>query len=547
MSGRDRARRRLCLATLSVGVSLIMVDGTIVNVALPTIIGDLGITATDAEWANAGYTLVFAALLLPAGRLGDVLGHRRLFALGVVAFVVASALAGQARGGPSLLLGRALQGAGAAMILPATLAVINTAFRGRDRAMAFGVWGSVIGGTVAIGPVLGGWLTSAQSWRWIFTINVPLGAAVLAGIALWVPESRDPRAVLRTGVVGTLAASAGFAALVFALIEGQRYGWWTPTRPFRAGPWDWPSSAVSPIPAALGLGALCLGVFAAATGRRRRRGRPVLLDVTLFAVPSFRIGSIAIAIVGLAEFGLVFVLPLYLQAALGASALRAGLVILALAVGALLAGPSAGPLAQRHGARTVVLAGLLLETAGIAAAGAVMAPASSPWRLVGPLLVYGAGVGLASAQLSNVVLADIPVERSGQASGAQSTTRLLGSALGIAVLGTVLVTTLGAGLDRRLDTLDDMPPRTRDAVSEAVRGSLGAGIPRLLDRPDTAPAAAEAREALTEATRRVAFLTAALMLAGVGLGWRLPRDAGARPGVGRPPRPEAPAEKGRPL
>ncbi|MFC6881378.1 MULTISPECIES: MFS transporter [Actinomadura] len=524
----DRARRWLCLATLSVGVSLIMVDGTIVNVALPAIIGGLGIASTDAEWVNAGYTLVFAALLLPAGRVGDVLGHRRLFALGVLVFGAASALAGQAQGGPSLLAGRVLQGAGAAMILPATLAVINTAFRGRDRAMAFGVWGSVIGGTVAIGPVLGGWLASAHSWRWIFVVNVPLGVLVLAGIALWVPETRDPRAALRTGAVGALAAGAGFAALVFALIEGQRYGWWTPTRAFSAGPLDWPAESVSPIPAAAVLGALCLAVFAADTGRRRRRGKPVLLDLTLFAIPSFRIGNVAIAIVGLAEFGLVFVLPLYLQGALGLDALRAGLVILALAVGALLAGPGAGPLTQRYGARRVVLGGLALETAGIASAAVLMAPDASAWRLVGPLLVYGVGVGLASAQLSNVVLADVPVERSGQASGAQNTTRLLGSALGIAVLGTVLVAALGTGLDRRLDRLDATPPATRERVSAEVRDSLGARIPDLAGRPGTAAPAAEARAALTGAARAVTFLTAAIMLAGFVLSLRLPRTAGAR-------------------
>ncbi|HEU5026168.1 MAG TPA: MFS transporter, partial [Spirillospora sp.] len=533
---RAALRRRLCLATLSVGVSLIMVDGTIVNVALPTIIGRLGIASTDAEWVNAGYMLVFAALLLPAGRIGDVLGHRGLFALGVAVFGAASAVAGQAHGAAGLLLGRVLQGAGAAMILPATLAVINTAFRGRDRAMAFAVWGSVIGGTVAIGPVLGGWLTSAHSWRWIFAINVPLGLLVLLGIALWVPETRDPRATLRTGAAGTLAASTGCAAFVFVLIEGQRYGWWTPARTFHAGPLDWPFSAVSPIPPAAVLGALCLLLFAVTTSRRRRRGEPVLLDVTLFAVPSFRIGNVAIAIVGLAEFGLVFVLPLYLQGALGVSALRAGLVVLALAVGALLAGPAAGVLTQRYGPRRVVVAGLALETAGIAAAGAVMGPSANPWWLVGPLLVYGVGVGLASAQLSNVVLADVPVERSGQASGAQNTTRLLGSALGIAVLGTVLVTALGAGLDRRLDGTDPPPGTTRAELAASVRDSLGANIPGLRERPETAAAGAAARDALACAARTVTFLTAAVMLAGLGLGLRLPRDAGTR----RPPAPAAP-------
>ncbi|RKS77039.1 EmrB/QacA subfamily drug resistance transporter [Actinomadura pelletieri DSM 43383] len=535
MSRPRPAHRWLCLATLSVGISLIMVDGTIVNVALPTLITDLRITATEAEWVNAGYMLVFAALLLPAGRLGDVLGHRRLFGLGVVTFVVASALAGLAQGGATLLTARLLQGVGAAMILPATLSTINTAFRGRDRAMAFGVWGAAIGATVAIGPVLGGWLTDAFGWRWIFVVNVPLGLLVLAGTALWVPESRDRTAALRTGVVGTLSASAGFAALVLVLIEGQRYGWWTPTRPFEAGSFTWPFDAVSPIPPVAALGVLLIGVFVVATRRRRRRGDPVLLDVTLFAIPSFRIGNVAIAIVGLAEFGLVFVLPLYLQAALGLSPLRAGVIILALALGSLLAGPGAGPLTQRYGPRRVVLAGLLLETVAIAAIGVVMSPSGNLWPMALLLFVYGVGVGLASAQLSNIVLADVPVERSGQASGAQNTTRLLGSALGIAVLGTVLVSLLGTNVDDRLRAMENLPPQTREAVSASVRDSLGATIPDLRDAPETAPAAVEAERALTRAARTVTFLTALFMLAGFLLSLRLPRDAGLRGHAGKAP------------
>lgn len=524
-AARDGRRRWLRLVTLSVAVSLIMVDGTIVNVALPTVIGDLRLSATDAEWVNAAYMLVFAAFLLPAGRFGDVLGHRVLLAGGVTVFVGASVLAGMAGGAPSLLAGRVLQGAGAAVILPSTLAILNSAFRGRDRATAFAVWGSAIGATVALGPVLGGWLTSAYSWRWVFAINVPLGVLVVAGVLLWLPESRDPRATLRMGPAGVLCASLGFAALVFSLIEGQRYGWWTPLRPFRLLGTRWPFSAVSPIPVAAAFGVVCVGVFVVASERRRRRRLPVLLDLTLFAVPGFRIGNLAIAVVGLAEFGLVFVLPLYLQAVLGLSALRAGLVILALAVGSLAAGPVAGTATHKYGARTVVVAGLALETAGIAVVAALLGPSTSPWALVPPLFVYGAGIGLASAQLSNIVLADVPVERSGQASGAQSTTRLLGSALGIAVLGAALAGTLALHLDRRLA---GFPAGDRDRVAQPVRESLGAELPRLAAAPGTARAAHAARGALSDATRDVTAVTAALMLGGLLAGLRLPRDRRTR-------------------
>ena len=214
-AGPESRRRWLGLFFIALGVAMIIVDATIVNVAVPQIIKDLGITSSDAQWVQEVYTLVFAALLLVWGRLADRYGRRLLFVTGAAAFAAASVLAALTRSGPELIGSRVLQGIAAAMMLPTSLSLLNAGFRGRDRAIAFAVWGSTIGGTAALGPLLGGWLTTSYSWRWAFGINIPLGIAVVAGTLLLVPESRELSAARGNDLVGALLSVLGFGGIVF--------------------------------------------------------------------------------------------------------------------------------------------------------------------------------------------------------------------------------------------------------------------------------------------------------------------------------------------
>ncbi|NUR88153.1 MAG: MFS transporter, partial [Nonomuraea sp.] len=230
----------LPLFVLAVGMSMIIIDATIVNVAVPAIIADLRLTATDVEWINSIYSLMFAALLIPLGRTGDVRGRRRVFVIGLVVFLAASVLAAAAVSGPMLIGARVIQGVGAAMVVPMTLAMINALYTGPRRVIAFAVWGSVIGGMAAVGPLLGGWLVTDHVWRWAFWVNLPIGLLVLLG-ATRVPESRDP-AQGGYDIPGVLLSVAGTSSLVFSLIESQRYGW----------------GADSPVPYALVLAVLAL-------------------------------------------------------------------------------------------------------------------------------------------------------------------------------------------------------------------------------------------------------------------------------------------------
>lgn len=507
-------RRWFGLVVISFGVSLIIVDSTIVNVAVPSIIDDLGITSTDAQWVQEVYTLVFAALLLVFGRLADQWGRRRLFALGALVFGLSSILAATADTAGWLIGARALQGIGGAMMLPTSLSLLNATFRGSERGAAFGIWGATIGGAAALGPLLGGWLTTSFSWRWAFGINIPLTLLVILGLYLFVAESKEPSTGRGADVAGALLSAVGFGAVVFALIEGRTYGWLTTTSTElsvggRTWPWD-----VSPAPVAFVLGVVALAGFVVVERRRNRAGKPAMLDLSLFSIPSFRNGNIAAAVVSLGEFGLLFALPLWFQNVRGYSAFDTGLLLLALALGSFVASGLGAALGRTRSAVFIVRLGIVLEMVGIGGV-ALLLRVDSGWLVTAPLLfVYGVGVGFATAQLTGVVLADVPVERSGQGSGTQSTSRQVGSAFGIAILGTILFTVLGARLDSDLAD-QGVPEQARVQVVEAVKGSAGAAIPGLAADPSTAQAAEDARQALTEATRVAAAAAAAFLLLGL--------------------------------
>ncbi|MER7457119.1 MFS transporter [Micromonospora sp. NPDC126480] len=520
----DQGRARWWgLLALSLGVATIIVDVTIVNVAVPAIIRDLGITATDAQWVQEAYTLVFASLLLVAGRFADRAGRRRMFVAGVAVFVGASVLAAVAGSGEALIGARVLQGLGGAMMLPTSLSLLNATFTGREKAVAFAVWGSTIGGAAALGPLLGGWLTTELSWRWAFGINIPVGVLVAAATLALVRESRDGRAERGLDWLGPLLSVAGMTGVVFALIEGRTYGWWQREKPFSLLGLDW-TAGISPVPVAGLAGLAALAVLVAHQLRRNRAGRPALLDLSLFRIGSFRNGVTAAAIVSLGEFGLLFALPLWYQNVLGYSAFDTGLALLPLAVGSFLASGLGAPLVGRWGAARVVQLGVAAELAGIAGLGLVVAPDTRWWAPLGFLFVYGVGVGLATAQLTGVSLREVPVRQSGQGSGVQSTARQVGSALGIAVLGTVLFAGLGGLLGDRLADRTDLDPAQREQVVTAVRESAGAAIGGLAADPRTAPIAEEAKAAFSEATRYAAFAAAGFLLTGLIACARLPRD-----------------------
>jgi EmrB/QacA subfamily drug resistance transporter len=477
--------RWIGLVFISMAISLVIIDGTIVNTIFPSIIKDLRLSSTEVQWVQESYVLVFASLLLVWGTIGDRIGRRRLLIIGIFIFTAASIWAGFSTDAPSMILARIVQGIGGAMVLPTTLSLVNATFQGKERGIAFAIWGSTIGGMVAVGPVLGGWLATDFDWRWAFNINAPLGLIIIIGLLIFATESKQSQREGRIDWVGAGISVIMFSTLVFGLIEGRAYGWWNvnPANQFAIGDFKWPTTGISVIPVSLAIFVIATVVFVLWERSREKAQKNVILDLGLFHIGSFRNGSIAAGIISMGEFGLLFAIPLWLQNVQGLSPVSSGLVLLWLAGGAFLASGVGGALSGKLSAVNAVRIGVLLELIAVAGI-AFIASTSGGWQGIAPFLaVYGVGVGLATAQLTGVIMVDVPNEKTGQASGSQSTVRQIGSALGIAVLGTVLFTSTQASIETRINELPalsvvDAPTRQviADQIAGPVADSAGAAI-----------------------------------------------------------------------
>lgn len=533
-------RRWVALAFLSLGVAMIILDATVVNVAIPTMVIDLGLTTSDAEWINVAYSLTFASLLILSGRMADRFGRKLLFNIGVVVFVISSVLVAASDSANTLIGARALQGIGAAMILPASLAVLNSVFVGKARAIAFAAWGATIGGMAAMGPLVGGWLTTNASWHWAFLINVPIGLIVLAGVLLVVPETKDPAAARGNDWAGILLVTFGLLGVVFALVEGQRYGWITATRDFTLGPITLAEGSVSIVLISAVVGVLCLVSLVLIEKRRLAAGQVVIIDLSLFRVRSFGAGNLVALVVSLGEFGLLFSLPLFLQAVRGYDALQVGVILLALAAGSFIASGAGAGMAQKMGPVIVLRIGMALEVIGIIGLGAVISTDITGWGLAPWLFCYGLGVGFATAQLTGVILSEIPVAESGGASAVQSTARQIGAAIGTAILGATLVLGLSGSVTSSLEDLG-VPESAAVQVGDAMSQSAGQALPALASQPGGDVLVAGASDGFVDATKMVAWVAGIFVFFGLLASFLLPRNAARVESEGYAP-PRAAAE-----
>lgn len=535
-AGQAGTNPRGALVFLGLATTLAIIDATIVNVALPSISADIGLTLTAAEWVVSGYGLMLASLLITFGRLADRLGQRRMLIIGVCAFAATSLLCALAPSSAVLIGGRLLQGAAAAAVLPTVQGLINTLYRGPALVTAFAVYGATIGTAAALGPLVGSALVDWFGWPAAFLINLPIALTVVIGILRTVPAIPGQERAEGADPIGQLLLFVGLAALVYGLVEAPRTGWFAPTTETTFGPISWDTSTpVSVGFAALFLGVIVLASFLLVEKSRGTAGKPTLVDLSLFNIPSFSAGSLAVLVVALGEFGILFLLPLYLQVGRGLSPLQAQLVVLPTALGSFISAPLTASRKKVQG-RTWVMIGLALEAVGLVLLAVVLDPDASVLWMAGPLLVYGTGVGFAISQLTRVTLLEVPIQRVGQASGLSSTARQLGSAVGVAVLTAILSGVLGATLgDRLAASAPEIPADQRVVVAEAIASSPAdpgaSGIFATLPAESLA-GVQQATESSLALGVRIAALAAALPIAGAWfLARRLPTQ---RPGpVGR--------------
>jgi EmrB/QacA subfamily drug resistance transporter len=486
------ARKWWTLLAVSIATFMLLLDITVVNVALSSIRDDLGASFTDLQWVVDAYALTLAALVLTAGSLADRLGRRRVFGAGVAIFTFASLLCALAPDPTFLNLSRALQGVGGAVMFAVSLALIAQEFRaGRERGMAMGVYGATIGVAVAIGPLVGGALTDGLGWESIFYLNVPIGVAALAITYTRLRESRDPSAT-RIDWLGVATFSGALLLLVLALLRGNDEGWG------------------SGLIVSLFAGA---SVLLAAFLAIEQRVREPMLPLGLFRLPSFTGVQLAAFAVSASLYAMFLYMTLYLQNHLGHSPLETGLIYLPITVLVFVFSGIVGALIGRVPARLLLCAGLGLTGLGLLLMSGI--EASSEWTtLLGGFLVAGAGSGLLNPVIADVAVSVVPKERSGMAAGINDTFRQVGVAVGIALWGAIFV---GRGADEVREvaagTLAASGERPRELVEAASSGSIDQALAAL--PPDARQAAATAAsEGLLAGLNSVLTLGALLSFAG---------------------------------
>jgi EmrB/QacA subfamily drug resistance transporter len=434
-------RRWATLAIVVTSIFIVALDNSVLNVAIPTILRDFHTTLPSLQWVITGYALTFATFLIIGGRLGDLYGHRRIFIVGAALFGTGSLLAALSWNVPSLLVGEALiEGMGAALMMPSTLAILSNTFHGPERAAAFSAWGATAGAAVAFGPLIGGFLTTNYSWRWAFGINVIVAPLAIGGALLFMNAREQPTQRVRIDAVGAGLVAAGMFLLVFALSEGGTYGWWRPIAAVSvAGTVIWPQSmAISLIPLVFALASGLLALFVVVERRKERRAEDPLFEFSQLRHRTFRYGLATTLVLAMGQLGLVFALAVFLQDGRGLSAQTNGLWLLPLGLFIILGSQLGARLTHTIGITRVVQVGLAAETVGLVVIAWLISPTMTFFQLLPGLACFGLGLGFGSSQLTNVVLSAIDPERSGVASGANATVRQVGSALGVAVIGSVL-------------------------------------------------------------------------------------------------------------
>jgi EmrB/QacA subfamily drug resistance transporter len=492
----------LILTTLCLGFFMILLDTTIVNIAIPDMIDKLDATLDQILWILNAYILVFAVLLITAGRLGDLYGPKKLFILGLIIFTLSSAACGLAQNPDQLILFRIVQGIGGALLTPQTLSVITVIFPPEKRGAAFGIWGAVAGVATIAGPTLGGWLVTNWDWRYIFFVNVPVGIVALVLAAIVMPDLRLNRKH-RLDWVGTILATIGLFLLCYGLIEGQPHDWgkvWGPIT----------------IPMIIGAGVIVLAIFA--WQQYVTRDKEPLIPFTIFADRNFSLMNGVVAAISFGMLGIFLPLVIYLQSVLGLTALEAGLTAAPMSLVSMVVAPFAGRLADKQGGKYILFAGITLWVVGLSIVFSSAQVDSNRGDLIPGLIVAGLGLGCTFAPLQTIAMRNIKPQVAGAASGLINTTRQLGAVIGSAAVGALLQTQLATQLTESAQrNAAALPPEFQqqfvtgfsEAGSKGLQvgaGQTGAQLPPGVPQQVVDLAAKTFHEAFTDAMHITMYL-----------------------------------------
>jgi EmrB/QacA subfamily drug resistance transporter len=449
------------LLVVSLGFFMTLLDLTIVNIAIPNMITKLHASLDDILWVINAYALVLAVLVITAGRLGDLIGPRPMFTAGIALFTAASAACGLAQTPGQLIAFRAVQGLGAAMLMPQTLTIITNTFPPERRGAAFGVWGAVAGVATIAGPTLGGLLVTAFDWRYIFFVNLPIGIIVLVLTPAIIPNVKLGRRH-RLDIPGVLLASAALLAICYGLVEGQKYDWGTIT-------------GFISIPLVLGLGVLLLAAFLLV--QRMTQGKEPLVPFALFRDRNYSVTNWISGVLAIGMMGIFLPFTIYLQSVLGFTALKAGLAMAPASLISLFVAPVAGRMTDKIGGKYILMAGLTLFGAGMGWLALIAHPNSNWPSFIAPLLVAGLGLGCIFAPLVTTAMRNIPPQLAGAASGVLNTIRQVGLVIGTAAVGALLQNRLVSAMTSQASArTSGLPPQVRGPIMSQIQQSAKNGI-----------------------------------------------------------------------
>src|SRR5882724_289658 len=524
-------RKWASLLVLSLALAIVIIDTTLLNVSLETLIRELHTTIQSLQWVISAYSLTLAALTVTGGRMGDLFGRKRMFRLGAFLFAVGSFLASISHSLPTLILGESLiEGIGAALMMPATASLLVAKYRGHDRALAFGVWGGVAAAAAAVGPVLGGFLTTHYSWRWGFRINVFVVALLLLGSTVLGDEPVARKR--KIDGLGVLLSALGLFAVVFGIIEASSYGWVRAIKPFVVAGRELALGGLSIVPFAILFGLLVLAGFILWERHVERAGGMPIVSSRILQNRRFIAGASVTGVMMLAQNRMVFSLPVFLQSVRNLDAFHTGLMFLPLSILLLVVSPTAAVLSRKIPHKRLVQTGLVVNFVALLALRWALGVGTPLSRLVPGLALYGVGLGLVLSQINNLTLSSVPVEEAGEGSGVTNTFRQVGSALGAAIIGSILLTSIVSDLQGTVTASARIPAAQKPVIDAMLRrqsSSLAFGAGGMFDRlpPATRDEMTAARRAATtDGNRKALLYGAAFILLGLLVSTRLPLRAG---------------------
>lgn len=499
-------RKWMPLIVLAFALLIIILDTTILNVSLRTIIEDLHTNIQGIQWVITAYSLMLAAFTITGGRLGDLFGRKRMFILG------------------------------AALMMPATTSLLVSNYQGRDRQIGFGVWGGVLGAGAALGPVVGGFLTTYYSWRWAFRINLLVAALVILGSFL-IKEARDTDEKKQLDYLGIVLSSLAMFLIVFGVIESSSYGWLAAKQVFTVGSLSFGFlGGVSIVLPAIVLGLIVLVAFALWQQRRERKGKTPLVSLALFKNTVFVRSALIVAILSLGQAGISFALPVFFQSVLGLSAVQTGVAMLPMSLTLLIVSFFTAYISNFFTPKRIIQSALVIDAVAFWALSFGIGTGSSAWALVPGFLLFGLGMGLLMSQASNMTLSAVSVKQSGEASGVNSTLRQVGASLGSAIMGAILLSTLSGNLASGVQASAVIPTAEKPAIVQTVQsetssiefgsGASGAtGIPASL----AANIASISKTATTDASRDTLLYGIIFIVLAFILSLRLPNRTSVVP------------------